>query len=233
MSDDPTPPTYRPQTGAPSRFYRNKRDGKVLGVCAGIADYAGIDVTLVRIAFVAATVLTGGMTLPVYLVAGLLAPDRPDGEQRPELRDEPPSAYGYAAPPQAAAAPAAAPRHTSFYRDKANGKVMGVCAGIANYTGLDVSLVRVCMVAGLFITGGALIPAYLIAGMITPDKPQGFEAQDDPAHKQFWQRVRVSPARAARDLKSRMREIDRRLADIEAYVTSDNRTLAREIEQLR
>jgi phage shock protein C len=30
-----------------------------------------------------------------------------------------------------------------------------------------------------------------------------------------------------------MREIDRRLADIESYVTTENRTLAREIEQLR
>jgi len=40
-------------------------------------------------------------------------------------------------------------------------------------------------------------------------------------------------ARAARDIRSRMKDIDRRLADIESYVTTENRSLAREIEQLR
>ena len=37
-----------------TRFYRNKRHGKVNGICAGISDYTGVDVTLVRIMLVAA-----------------------------------------------------------------------------------------------------------------------------------------------------------------------------------
>ena len=41
---------------------------------------------------------------------------------------------------------------TRFYRDKRNGKVMGVCAGIADYTGFDVSLVRVCFLAAVFMS---------------------------------------------------------------------------------
>ena len=32
------------------------------------------------------------------------------------------------------------PSRTRFYRDKRNGKVMGICAGIADYTGFDISL---------------------------------------------------------------------------------------------
>jgi phage shock protein C len=36
-----------------------------------------------------------------------------------------------------------------------------------------------------------------------------------------------------RDVRSRFREIDRRLAEVETYVTSSNSRLAREIEQLR
>lgn len=229
MSDEPLPPTYRPQDGSPKRFCLNKRSGKILGVCAGLADYAGIDVTLVRLGVVVATILSGGMTLPLYLAAGLLAPSRPvhdDSDRRPVSTPEAaPAAYGQAGQSDTLS-------HTRFYRDKANGKLMGVCAGIADYTGLDVSLVRVCFIAGVFISGGALLPAYLIAGLITPVKPQGWEAEDQE-QKQFWQRVRASPARAARDLRSRLRDIDRRLADIEAYVTSENRSLAREIEQLR
>jgi phage shock protein C len=121
---------------------------------------------------------------------------------------------------------------TRFYRDKRNGKLFGVCAGIADYTGFDVNLVRVCFLATVFMSGGSVLPFYFIAAMVTPTKPRAleFENRED---REFWQGVRASPARTARDIRSRLRDIDRRLADIESYVTSENRTLAREIEQLR
>jgi phage shock protein C len=124
------------------------------------------------------------------------------------------------------------PSRTKFYLDKRNGKVMGVCAGIADYTGFDVTLVRIMMVAAILMGGGALIPVYFIAGWIADDKPREL-AIEDREEKQFWQGVRQSPTRTARDIRSRMREIDRRLADIESYVTTENRTLAKEIERLR
>jgi len=120
---------------------------------------------------------------------------------------------------------------TRFYRDKANGKVFGVCAGIADYTGFDVSLVRVCFLAAMFMSGGGVVPFYFIAAMVTPTKPRSLE-RVDREETQFWQGVRASPARAARDIRSRLKDIDRRLADIESYVTTENRTLAREIEAL-
>jgi phage shock protein C len=121
---------------------------------------------------------------------------------------------------------------TRFYRDKRNGKVMGICAGIADYTGFDVTLVRICMIAALFLSSGSIIPIYLIAGWITPVKPAELEYSDHE-DRQFWQGVRASPARSAREIRSRFKDIDRRLADIESYVTTENRSLAREIEQLR
>ena len=124
------------------------------------------------------------------------------------------------------------PSRTKFYLDKKNGKVMGVCAGIADYTGFDVTLVRIMMVAAILMGGGALIPVYFVAGWIADDKPREL-AIEDREHQKFWQGVRQSPARSARDIRSRMRDIDRRLADIESYVTTENRSLAREIEQLR
>ena len=73
---------------------------------------------------------------------------------------------------------------------------------------------------------------YFIAAMVTPTKPATLERVDEE-NQQFWQGVRASPARAARDIRSRFKDIDRRLADIESYVTTENRSLAREIEQLR
>ncbi|MFL6737171.1 MAG: envelope stress response membrane protein PspC [Sphingomonas sp.] len=121
---------------------------------------------------------------------------------------------------------------TRFYRDKENGKVMGVCAGIADYTGFDVALVRICFLAAMFMSGGSVLPFYFIAGWVAPTKPRELEYQGTE-DRQFWQGVRASPTRAARDIRSRFKDIDRRLADIESYVTTENRSLAREIEQLR
>jgi phage shock protein C len=121
---------------------------------------------------------------------------------------------------------------TRFYRDKQDGKVLGVCAGIADYTGFDVALVRICFLAAVFMSGGSVLPFYFIAGWITPTKPRELDYRGSE-ERQFWQGVRASPARAARDIRWRFKDMDRRLADIESYVTTENRSLAQEIEQLR
>ncbi len=121
---------------------------------------------------------------------------------------------------------------TRFYRDKRRGKILGLCAGIADYTGIDVSLVRWMLVFATFFSGGSTIPLYFVAGWISPDRPRELD-RDDADQQQFWQGVRASPARSARAIGSRLRDVDRRLADIEHYVTTENRSLANEIEQLR
>ena len=124
------------------------------------------------------------------------------------------------------------PSRTRFYLDKRRGKIMGVCSGIANYTGLDVTLVRIMMASAMFMSGFSILPIYFIAGWIADDQPREM-AQDSQEDRRFWQGVRASPTQSARDIRSRLREIDRRLGDIEQYVTTENRSLAREIEQLR
>ncbi|HVM37930.1 MAG TPA: envelope stress response membrane protein PspC [Sphingomicrobium sp.] len=124
------------------------------------------------------------------------------------------------------------PSRTRFYRDKRNGKFLGVCSGIADYTGFDVTLVRVVLVAAIIMGSGAPLLLYFIAAFMTPDKPREFALADNE-EREFWQNVRASPTRTARDIRSRLRDIDRRLADIESYVTTQNRSLAQEIEQLR
>lgn len=57
-----------------SRGFRlDKVRGKLMGVCAGISNYFGVDVTLVRVAFALATLLGLGSALIVYLLIGLIA----------------------------------------------------------------------------------------------------------------------------------------------------------------
>ena len=124
-------------------------------------------------------------------------------------------------------------RHTKFYLDKQNKKWMGVCAGIADYTGLDVTLVRIGTVLLTLLGGSPItIVAYFVVGIMAPKKPREL-AYETPEQAKFWQGVRASPARTVRDVRARFRQIDRRLADVETYVTSSNGRLAREIEQLR
>lgn len=124
-------------------------------------------------------------------------------------------------------------RRTKFYLDKRNAKFLGVCSGLADYTGIDATLVRVGVVL-LTVIGGFpwTVLAYFITAWIASDKPRELYEVDGEETK-FWQGVRAAPGRSIRDVRSRFRDIDRRLADVEAYVTSSNRRLADEIDRLR
>ena len=55
-----------------------------------------------------------------------------------------------------------------FALDKINGKLMGVCAGLARSTGADATLVRILALVSVFALGGLMIPLYLLAGLIAP-----------------------------------------------------------------
>lgn len=50
----------------------NRTNKKILGVCAGLADWTGIDVTIMRVFFVIATLLGFGSALLVYIALGLI-----------------------------------------------------------------------------------------------------------------------------------------------------------------
>ena len=56
------------------RFLLNRGDAKVMGVAAGVADYTGVDPPIVRLGFVALTLLTGPVMILFYVLTGLLAP---------------------------------------------------------------------------------------------------------------------------------------------------------------
>jgi phage shock protein C len=120
---------------------------------------------------------------------------------------------------------------TRFYRDKLNGKFLGVCAGIADYTGVDVMWIRLGTVA-LTVMGVGFVPlAYIAFGLFAPTKPGNLYV--DSQEQKFWQGVRQSPGRTAREVRAQFRDIDRRLADIETFYVSNNPRLSAEIERLR
>jgi phage shock protein C len=50
----------------------NRANKKILGVCAGLADWSGIDAVIVRIAFVLATLVGFGSPILIYVALGLI-----------------------------------------------------------------------------------------------------------------------------------------------------------------
>lgn len=59
---------------APKRLHRNRDDAVVAGVCAGIADYTGLDVRLVRVLTVIGVLLGLGSLAVAYIAAWVLVP---------------------------------------------------------------------------------------------------------------------------------------------------------------
>ncbi len=119
---------------------------------------------------------------------------------------------------------------TTLYRDKSNAKLMGVCSGLADYTGVNVLWIRLALVILIFSTGVAL-PAYFIAGLLLDKKPPYLYT--DNAEQKYWQGVRQSPKRTAREIRAKMKDVDRRLAEVETFYVSSNPRLNAEIERLR
>ena len=121
---------------------------------------------------------------------------------------------------------------TRFYLDKQNAKWKGVCAGIADFTGVDPLWIRLGT-AGMVVIAQQwwIIIAYMVIAWVTQDKPHDFYGTPEDA--KFWQGVRTNPKRTTAEVRSKFRELDRRLADIETHYTSRNTQLADEIERLR
>lgn len=102
-----------------------------------------------------------------------------------------------------------------FTLDRENKMAFGVCAGIARHFGIDPTFVRVGIVA---VTLMGAFPWTLVAYAAAVVLAKGGPAIRDRS--------------STNDLRLNMRDIDRRIAEVDAYVGSNDR-LAREIETLR
>lgn len=121
---------------------------------------------------------------------------------------------------------------TKYYLDKRNGKFLGVLAGIADYFAVEVIWVRLAFLAMLFSIFPPVFFMYFVAAWVADGKPDSLYLES-PDEQKFYAGLRTSPKRTIRDTRSMYRDVDRRLQDIEAYMTSSNSRLDREIDALR
>jgi phage shock protein C len=68
------------ETKETKRLVRARKGRLLAGVCSGIAEYVGIDVTVIRLIFVAVGVVTFGVGVLIYLAAWIVIPE--EGEDQ-------------------------------------------------------------------------------------------------------------------------------------------------------
>lgn len=117
-----------------------------------------------------------------------------------------------------------------MYRDRKNGIICGVCAGIADYFGFDRTITRVvAAVALIFFMPGVLL-IYFGLCFILPRKPA--DPEREPRDERFAQSVRFSPQDTLGNVRYRFRDLEARLRRMERYVTSPRFRLDEEFRDL-
>jgi phage shock protein C len=144
-----------------------------------------------------------------------------------------------------------------LHRDPQQGKIAGVCAGFAEYFGIETWLVRIATVAATLLLAGPFVPVFYIAAWFILDKKEpehglgsqrntsfagkhsvkGWRSEADDEDKKVEVKSKVwqagePPKQAFYDIKQKFIRIETRLRKVETYVTSSEFQLNREINKL-
>jgi phage shock protein C len=114
-----------------------------------------------------------------------------------------------------------------LYRDKEHAMLAGVCAGLASYFGLNRKGLRLIMAVSTVFFFPFIVPAYIILAIILPSKPE--DLYKDESQEKFWRGMSMAPTDVFSNLSHRFRELDVRLQKMEAFVTSREFEIDREL----
>lgn len=122
-------------------------DKKFLGVCGGLADYLNVDPTLIRIAVACLAIYTAVIpALIIYVVLSFVFPQQPEGYT-------------------------VVTSDKKLMKSQKNKKISGVCGGLAEYFGIDATIVRLIFaLCVLFIGFGLAI--YIVCLALMPSEPE-------------------------------------------------------------
>ena len=127
------------------RLYKDRFDKKLGGVCGGLAQYLRIDSSIIRLAFIFLTILSGGLFLLAYLILWAILPLGP-------------KAYVEAT-------------YRKLYRSRKDKRIAGICGGLGSYFRCDSNIIRLIFVILLFFTGFfPMIIAYIVGIAIIPEE---------------------------------------------------------------
>ena len=117
-----------------------------------------------------------------------------------------------------------------LWRDTDRGILAGVCAGIADYIGVEPIAVRLAAVLGLVFFFPPTIAAYIILAIALRPKPHTLYASPD--EEAFWRNVGTAPADTFHSLKRKFADLEARLGQMESQVASGDFELHREFRNL-
>jgi phage shock protein C len=117
-----------------------------------------------------------------------------------------------------------------LWRDGDRGIIAGVCAGIADYIGVEPIVVRLVAVLGLVFFFPPTIVVYVILAVVLRPKPPALYASPD--EEAFWRGVGTAPADTLQSLKRKFVDLEARLAQMEGQVTSGDFELHRKFRDL-
>lgn len=140
-------------------------------------------------------------------------------------------------------------RKKQMYRDKEKGKIAGVCAGLADYFGWEVWVVRIITFTALIFLPQVTFIAYFIAWFVIDKKKPSqqnelggafreetrFERGKDGSAIEVKTRVWESgkpPKQALSDIEREFRELESQVGSMESYVTSNEYRVKQEISRL-
>ncbi|MCJ8295488.1 MAG: envelope stress response membrane protein PspC [Colwellia sp.] len=143
-----------------------------------------------------------------------------------------------------------------LYRNAEQGKIAGVCAGIADYFGWETWLVRILVVSGVLFGMPFLILAYIAGWFILDKSPEKIvkgnheqgtsryanssqqgRQEYDVSNESIKVKARIwqagePPKQALYDIGRKFRSLEKKVQAMEQYVTSAEFTVSREINKL-
>lgn len=122
------------------------------------------------------------------------------------------------------------PRRNKLYRNREDGLIAGICAGLADYFGFDLTITRVIVGVGTMFFPSILV-VYVILAIVLDARPS--QLREPGYDEELARHVRAEPHATLNSVKHRFRDLDLRLQRIEKYVTSQRFKLDREFEGLR
>lgn len=144
------------------------------------------------------------------------------------------------------------PRSVKLYRDTERGKLLGVCAGIGRYYGVEVWIVRCVAITAVIFLNWLAVAAYLVAGLFVLEKEparsriavrgkrgkrkrrtrdEEEDVDEDPAEAERRYAL-PSPRQQLRAVDAEFDEVELRLRRMETHITSGRYELHREFGRI-
>ncbi len=116
-----------------------------------------------------------------------------------------------------------------LYRDRENRILGGVCAGLADYFGFNRVALRIILIVTAIPFTLSVILGYLALMILIPARPR--DLYRSPEEEEFWKEVKQAPADRLGRVRHQMRGLENRLQRMEAWVTSRQYEIERELNR--